>query len=112
MTAEKRCPQCGETKPLTSEHWSSRKRDLETGEIIKFAGWCRTCHNAKQRERRASWTEEKHEERRAYMRAQYELNMRTPASARSATPRSEQRRMKPRGAKSVQARLSGAGTRS
>jgi hypothetical protein len=95
MMPEKRCPQCGETKPLTVEHWSSRKRDLETGEIIRFAGWCRTCHNAKQRARRASWTEEQHEERRAYMRAQYELNMRTPAEREKRNAKERAARMKP-----------------
>jgi hypothetical protein len=101
MMPQKRCPQCGETKPLTIEHWSSRKRDLETGEIIRFAGWCRPCQNAAQRARRASWTEEKHEERRAYMRAQYELNMRSPGQREKRNAKERAARMKPSRRESV-----------
>jgi hypothetical protein len=101
MTAEKRCPQCGETKPLTSEHWSSRKVDLETGEIIKFAGWCRSCHSAKMRERRAALTEEQREARRAYTREQYRLDMKDPRKRAERNAKERKRREKPRRKESV-----------
>lgn len=91
----KRCPQCGETKPLTSEHWSSRKLDPKTGEIVKFAGWCRQCHNAKQRERRARWNEEQREARRAYIRAQYALDMKDAERRERRNAKERERRRKP-----------------
>ena len=94
MTKTKRCPQCGEEKPLTNEHWSPRKRDIETGEILRWAGWCRICHSAKMRERRQNWTEEQKEQRRAYIREQYRLDMKDPAKRAARNAQERERRKK------------------
>lgn len=76
---EKRCPGCGETKPLTVEHFAPNRRDHETGEVLRYAGWCRPCANEKARQRRASRTPEQVEADRAYHKAVYEMRKDEPA---------------------------------
>lgn len=74
----KRCPQCGEIKPLDIEHFTPRKRDNDTGEILDYAGWCKPCAAAKSRQRRAHRTPEQIEADRAYNRSVYEYERRLP----------------------------------
>lgn len=60
------------------EFFGPERRDLETGEILKFNRWCRVCKAADQRDRHARRTPEQRERDREYNRAAYELRRLSP----------------------------------
>jgi predicted phosphodiesterase len=72
---DKFCRKCGQTKPLTREHW---KRDPLA--VSGFASPCRACENASRRERRKS--------RRAAIRASLAPSP-APATRTTTAPRTD-----------------------
>jgi transcriptional regulator with XRE-family HTH domain len=80
LPSEWRCSRCGEVKSLTVEHFAPEKRNIDTGEIVKFARWCKPCKAAAARERHAQRTAEEIERDRIYNRAAYELRRLDPVA--------------------------------
>lgn len=51
---EHTCVPCGRTFPLTDEHFYVDKRDPETGEVVRYSGWCKDCKRDYQRGKTAA----------------------------------------------------------
>lgn len=76
---EKRtCSKCGTEKPLTTDNFTPERRDIATGEIKRYARWCKPCKAADARARHAARTPEKVAADREYNRATYELRRKNP----------------------------------
>lgn len=78
LPAEQVCSRCKVEFPLTTEFFCSERRDLESGEVTKFARWCKSCKSTYARERHARRTPEEIERDREYNRASYELRRQLP----------------------------------
>ena len=69
-----RCPRCGETKPLTAEHFYFRADG-------RVNGYCRPCHKAYLRGRARNWDPYARHRRRLYQRAYYRTHYAKAARA-------------------------------
>lgn len=78
LPSKQTCSRCHETWPLTTEHFGPERRDLETGEIVRFNRWCRSCKAADGRARHAARTPEQVERDREYAQAVYALRRLSP----------------------------------